>query len=490
MWSTRVLTWDGVLHGLRELMSGGVLLSGNTTSDTDPLQLALIQMYNRALNAREAARRLYEFSLRKSQENKVVITSKDVPHGILPQSYSDQFIHDVKVAGRGPDDKIYNRNEDIRQMISRGTTLMSWKDSNNEDILDTVLYANKKFTGGVGDEDETQPENAQVWRSYCLADPDSADKVVAMEKINGEAAHFSVRSFEEQLFIIAGSKNVHMIMGSNDDVEKYIGDRYRIAKEIADAVLKLLDNMEHNKRQILFSLLYYTKSTVCCEILLPQNQHIVNLSYLKEPQIRMFAFTPTCKSDDEPESSFTALPPHLGLDLATALNLPCANYEIIPTHTVDNFIVQSRRKVQSEGHVLYFVKCENGEEHTIGLAKTKTEWYVILRALREKAVYCFTAGKKKHDWNLTERIKSTHKRLRELQEWLKFSDEVLSKWTKLSEEFMRWLNEEVNSGGEEAQQIRPMFPVIWERFCEATNQTTETNQPRLQTQLSFSYSSY
>lgn len=59
--------------------------------------------------------------------------------------------------------------------------------------FDVVLYANKKFTGGVGDEDDRQPESSDLWKEYFLQDPDTADQVICMTKLNGEAAHFSGR---------------------------------------------------------------------------------------------------------------------------------------------------------------------------------------------------------------------------------------------------------------------------------------------------------
>lgn len=68
------------------------------------------------------------------------------------------------------------------------------------------------------------------------------------------------------------------------------------------------------------------------------------------------------------------------------------------------------------------------DENTIGLIKVKTTWYIVLRALREKTVYTFTAATKRKDWSLDEQIKKTAKRFGEIQKWLKFSDDCLSKW--------------------------------------------------------------
>ena len=48
-------------------------------------------------------------------------------------------------------------------------------------------------SGGMGDEDETQPDDNLVWMKYFLKPVDSAQKVVCTRKANGEAAHLSVR---------------------------------------------------------------------------------------------------------------------------------------------------------------------------------------------------------------------------------------------------------------------------------------------------------
>ena len=136
--------------------------------------------------------------------------------------------------------------------------------------------------------------------------------------------------------------------------------------------------------------------------------------------------TPTVS--DDTEKSLTALPPHHWLDLASALGFTTAPYQIIERKDVDNFIQRSRNEINKEGYVLYYLKNSGGYENTIGMSKTKTVWYVMSQALREKAVFCFNTAMKRNGWSIEDRIKSTHKRLNEIQSWLKFSNEQLTKW--------------------------------------------------------------
>ena len=96
----------------------------------------------------------------------VKVTSCDVPGGILPQGCV-VTIHDVKVGGEkgshGPDDKIYNNNPDIRDRVARGNTVLEIHNTTAKTVNhDMVIFALRKFTGGLGDEDEDQPENDLV----------------------------------------------------------------------------------------------------------------------------------------------------------------------------------------------------------------------------------------------------------------------------------------------------------------------------------------
>lgn len=75
------------------------------------------------------------------------------------------------------------------------------KDGNSEGLVqDVVIYANRKFTGDIGDEDDLQPENNDQWQKYFLKDQEEACWVVGMEKVNGEAAHFSGRYVSKVFF--------------------------------------------------------------------------------------------------------------------------------------------------------------------------------------------------------------------------------------------------------------------------------------------------
>lgn len=84
---------------------------------------------------------------------------------------------------------------------------------------------------------------------------------------------------------------------------------------------------------------------------------------------------------------------------------------------------QTRGLTELEGYVFYYL---NGNK-TIGLTKVKTAWYVMLRALREKVDQGFNSKKQKVV-ALQDKIAATHKRFRQIQTWIKFSNNYRNQW--------------------------------------------------------------
>ena len=75
--------------------------------------------------------------------------------------------------------------------VPRGATTL--KLTGPESWNNVVLYGNRKFSGGIGDDDETNATDQQPWDKFFIADQENTKKIVSMEKLNGEAAHFSGR---------------------------------------------------------------------------------------------------------------------------------------------------------------------------------------------------------------------------------------------------------------------------------------------------------
>ncbi|KAK8407039.1 hypothetical protein O3P69_007530 [Scylla paramamosain] len=434
---------------------------------------AMETMIEAARQNATAAKGLSDFAKLKVDEKLLKVSSSNVPKDILPEGY-EGVIHDIKVSGHHADDKIYSNNSDIRQKIPRGTTLLDLKKGSGEEtIQDVLIYANRKFTGDIGDEDDIQQPESNEWKKYFLKDQEKAKQVVCMKKINGEAAHFSAREIDGKFYIITGSKNVHMIIKEKEDIDKYTGDRFTVAKVVARCVWDTLHALEEKHFMFLLKFLDLTKCTAICELLQPENQHIMNLSNLERPLLYVIGFTPP--AGDESWRSLIALPPHHTLDLLSGLGLTVPGYTVIPVEDVQRYreeIRNGKHGYHEEGEVLYFL---SEDEETIGLVKAKTVWYIMLRALREKVVYSFHTSRRRQQQNIDECISSCHKRFDEIQNWLLFSSTFLKKWKTLAKFFILWMAEEVQKGEVAAENIRPQYPIMWEKFLKVESQTDQVD---------------
>ncbi|PVD21072.1 hypothetical protein C0Q70_19238 [Pomacea canaliculata] len=182
-----------------------------------------------------------------SGQKKLKIVSYPVPPGVLPKGCDSGELLDIKVSSRGPDDAVYDASQQIRQRVARGNCFLRidkglYKGSR------LILFGLKKFTGGLGDDDDRDKGDNYTWQKYFTKPLEMATHVVATRKANGEAAHLSCIEIGGQLLICAGSKNVHMLFSTREDIKRYRGDRFRIASEICEVVMDILEQMEPKDR--------------------------------------------------------------------------------------------------------------------------------------------------------------------------------------------------------------------------------------------------
>jgi len=100
--------------------------------------------------------------------------------------------------------------------VARGNTILEINRDGKVEY-DLVVYGLKKFTGGLGDEDEIDREEKD-WEKYFLKSFDQTQLVIGMQKANGESAHMSCRWIEGKFFIFSGSKNVHMLFNNRGKI--------------------------------------------------------------------------------------------------------------------------------------------------------------------------------------------------------------------------------------------------------------------------------
>ena len=78
--------------------------------------------------------------------------------------------------------------------MARGNTILYMNDTAakaSSVTHDNVIFALRKFTGGMGDEDEDQPDSGKTWMNYFLKPLESSDRDGAFEilKLNFNDGH-------------------------------------------------------------------------------------------------------------------------------------------------------------------------------------------------------------------------------------------------------------------------------------------------------------
>ena len=394
-----------------------------------------------------------------SSNKKVKGNCNAVPYGILPKGISAE-ITDVKINCYGIDDKIYESNQVLREKVARGNSFVVFfgKDVPNGGC---VVRGLKKFSGAYWDDDDIQHANHSGWSRYFLSDPSTATNVVVMEKVNGEAAHVSVRLLGTTFLIFCGSKNVHLLVTRRQHLLKYKEQRYSYACVIGEAFFDLLEGMSESKRVQLLSFLAHTGFTAIFELLQPNNQHIVNLSHLPAPILKFITWVPC---DVGGKNCICSLPPNIAIDLASYLCIPTAKYSLIEIAELPRELAAVRASKQSEGAVLYFL---NRNQEVIGLIKFKSIWYILLRAVREILKFQINQVNKKrakHGEAKTKGSELIGKRFYRINKSLKLNNASFLSWQDICIEFFKWVMDLLNSG--KTIQFYNTFPNVWERFLK------------------------
>lgn len=386
------------------------------------------------------------------------------------------------------DDYVYQKFPNIQVNIPRGLTLCKiMKEKDHVDKNDTIefydicIYSNKKFKG-ISNQDEDNDEDDYREDQQQDNDDDNdyfiknqiKDKVIAMEKINGDALHFSGRYINDKFYLFIGSKKSHIMINKESDIDLYTNDRFNVCKKFAKQVWKILyTKLTPEKRNILYDILHYTKITAICEILQSNYQHIVlidNDNDLYEDKIIFLNFTlPFINDNNNIESngdilkSLTAFPPHIAIKIMNVLGFTCATYKIFDIN--DNISLENiRLETNSEGKVLYYL---NKENETIGMQKLKTIWYICLRALREKAKRFLTLIDKNKSINIENEI---DKRYDEIQKWLQLTNDKTLHWKKIAKQFIQWLIIYRNENYTMASlNVASSFPILWDTFSKSND---------------------
>jgi len=406
-------------------------------------------------------------------EKDLKIVTVDVPDGILPKGTTGR-LHDVKVFSlHGPDDFLYDCQQDLREKVARGNCYLEVCERGNDSSVMCVIHAMKKFTGGLGDDDDRTSGSDFVWQRYFTQPFDTAEAIVCTKKQNGEAAHLSAFRIGAELYICAGSKNVHLVFRSSSDLDMYPlhEPRYKFAKEISRCILQMLDGLSESGRLYLLEFLCVTRSTAVFELLSPDHQHVEDLSEFSTPVLKFIAWT-TCRLESADANSLTqfcSLPPDSGIELAKIFELDATDYRAISVVSLDEHMADIRCRHGVEGEVLFFL---DGNRRTIGMLKKKTVWYIVVRAIREKVhTACVSYSKNTEAFVHDTHVQKIDRRLQEIQQWLQLNDKSLSAWKRLAHEFLAFSVEKLHTEGFSASDFPASFPVHWKNFLLEMGET-------------------
>ncbi|XP_018008937.1 uncharacterized protein LOC108666550 [Hyalella azteca] len=392
------------------------------------------------------------------------------------------YIRDISIKSHGPDEELYSKHEILRAHIPRGLTLLSIRDETGLQVMeDVVICALRKFPGATPEDDDDTDQAYHPHRKgssssqdferdkYFLKPPHESKLVVATEKINGEMAHVSGRFIGNEFYFIAGSKNVHLVFQTEEDISHYTEERYSIASRIALAFLKKWQSLESFTASWLQIFFHHTRTTLVCEIKLPDHQHVVSFGSLSQDELVVIALTPPPQEDCQ---SLTALPEETTLQFFSMLGFCVTQYECVEYIAAKNLFLETRLKWNTEGIVCYY---EDSNRNTIGILKLKSQFYIHLRALRQQASYRYVSKKsaKNPQKTLEEAKGKSRRRMEELRDWLQTSSEQLQCWQQLSDYWFEWLDVQDKSKSFELSQVRNNFPAVFGPFSSSSQNVVD-----------------
>jgi len=180
------------------------------------------------------------------------------------------------------------------------------------------------------------------------------------------------------------------------------------------------------------------------ELMLPDDQHVVDYS-LADPKLAFLALTGRRIQNEFYLKNYgKTFPVPVGIVWAKSLGVPITDMTVYP-YSIDglqHIIHQIRQESNSEGAVLYFL---DKNLRNFGMCKIKSTWYIILRAIREKAA----AGPSQSEFN--ERM---IKRIRQISTWLDLSPEEVQYWSGTAVSLYKYILHGPSTKG----NFRPQFP--------------------------------
>lgn len=267
---------------------------------------------------------------------------------------------DVKLPQWTKEEIVYG-NDEIRTLVPRGLCFIM---ANNVHIY--TLYGHPKF----GDIKDGHAEFLPAGMTMEILN--STTTRVFRRKENGECAHWGAFSFNGQIYEVIGSKNVHMVLRTNQfeqDLALYSDQRYSFAIKMA----KLIKSYDGS---IALPYLISTGFVLCGEGCFLDSQHFVKYNC-----DTMFFFGVSGRRVTTSDSIVKISPYEID-DFVKSLGLMPVVETIISNNESQKNIEHHFESIEnSEGAV---VSCVDQNYSVVYMYKHKNHWYIAQRALREQ----------------------------------------------------------------------------------------------------------
>lgn len=270
-------------------------------------------------------------------------------------------IYDYKPSPHRPDDALYVQhgklNIDMYHNLPRGLAVFKLGDRQ------FLLQGVRKF-GYIDDPYKWTEEPIKTM--YFLT------------KENGEACHVSAFSYEGELFVAVGSKNVHGLVRWDhfmEDLENYSDVRYGYFKEMATTLYGVLTSSNVDSLGFL-NYLVENGCTAVAESCNLQHQHLVKY---EENSLRFFALSSPV------QHGLTYVNPMEAYELFCSFGLNVVerieSVDVHDEYRLAELNESFQTEENSEGAVVY---CTNEDGVVVWMYKHKNNDYVFRRAIREK----------------------------------------------------------------------------------------------------------
>jgi hypothetical protein len=228
------------------------------------------------------------------------------------------------------------------------------------------------------------------WSDDC-----SVNRWIFTEKENGCCFHLSAFIHAGEFYWVIGSKNVHMIFSTRDQVSAYTEVRYGVASVLAYQWLDMVDKMAPAQVDDIKSWILTNSLTLVGESIRKSDQHIVAYDETVGDTIRFFNAISSPIHDTmwvDDVSAFIPHASHINGGMFGSFTDIMATFDRFGLPRVEFFVAASNvekealahrfaAKINSEGAVVYVV---NDAGHVTGMFKHKNHVYIVLRRMREQ----------------------------------------------------------------------------------------------------------